>query len=486
MFSSNKRFAAKRILPNICHDQRGSVAVVAAAMVGALVVGTGVSVDLARAYSVKSKLQSAVDSAAVAVAANSPNATSVSGQMQSVANDFVKSNATQSGVSVATPTVSLTGQSVTIADTATVPTTFLAAAGFSNMTVSASSTALRTVSGLEVAMVLDNTASLSYVGATGKSNFIMLQTAANQLANALFGNQTSNNPLLRVGVVPYTGAVNPYTTGSGSTYVASSLISGNPSKSSNWTGCVVERYSTFGGVSSSYAGSSTIYNAVATDLDSTPAKAGYLQEYLNSGNGCPTPVQPLVNSLAPITTTINAMNDNGGSGTVGSVGIAWGYRLLSPNGPFAGAETVNPWGTPKWKKVVVLMTDGVNEETSSYNGFGEVTGNAPGKSGCSATEKNYNSGSCQSGGNYDIKAKGTSEIDAQEEAVCDALRAQGVTIFSVFLNSNTTPGPAIQYCAGTAPGNGANSGYYYLANNDTLVAAFTQIGQQLTTLRLTQ
>jgi Flp pilus assembly protein TadG len=486
MSNVKMRSAVKRLLSNICQDRRGSVAVVAAAMTGALVVGTGVSVDLARAYSVKSKLQSAVDSAAVAVAANSPNATSVSAQMQSVATDFVQSNATQSGVTVATPTVSLSGQSVTIADTATVPTTFLAAAGIANMTVSASSTALRTVSGLEVAMVLDNTASLSYVGATGKSNFVMLQAAANQLANALFGSTTSNNPLLRVGVIPYTGAVNPYTSGSGSTNVASSLISGNPVKSSSWTGCVVERYGTFSGVSSSYAGSATVYNALAKDLDTAPATAGYLLEYLNSGNGCPAVVQPLTNNLAPITATINAMNDTGGSGTVGSVGIAWGYRLLSPSGPFAAAETVNAWSTPKWKKAVVLMTDGVNEETSSYNGFGEVAGNAPGKSGCSATEKNYNSGSCQSGGNYDIKSNGIAEIDAQEEAVCDALRAQGVTIFSVFVNSNSTPGPAIKYCAGSTPGDGTNSGYFYQANNDTLVAAFTQIGQQLTTLRLTQ
>jgi Flp pilus assembly protein TadG len=480
--------ASQRILNHLLRNERGSIAVLAAGLAGVLVVGAGVSVDLARAYSVKSRLQAAVDSATVAVAANSPSATTVTAQMQSVATDFVQANAAQSGVTVNTPAVALAGQSLTISDTASVPTTFLNFAGVSSITVSASSTALRTVSGLEVAMVLDNTGSLSYVGATGKSNFVMLQAAANQLANALFGSATSNNPLLRVGVIPYTGAVNPYTSGSGKTVVASYLISGNPVKSGSWTGCVVENYNTFATVTSSYAGSSTVYNAVAQNMDAAPATAGYLLQYLNSGTGCPAAVQPLTNSLAPVTATINGMNDNGGSGTVGSVGIAWGYRLLSPNGPFAavGAETVNAWSTPKWKKAVVLMTDGVNEETSSYNGFGEVTGNAPGKSGCSSTEKNYNSGACQSGGNYDIKSKGIAQIDAEEEAVCDALRAQGVTIFSVFLNSNTTPGPAISYCAGTQPGDGTNSGYFYQASNDTLVAAFTQIGQQLTTLRVTQ
>jgi Flp pilus assembly protein TadG len=481
--------ASKRIFNKILREERGSVSALAAGLASVLVVGAGVSVDLARAYSAKNTLQSAVDAAAVAVAANSPNATTVTQQMQTVATDFVKANAVlTSGSTVATPALAINGQSLTISDSATVPTTFLQVAGLSNVTVTASSTALRAVSGLEVAMVLDNTASLSYVGATGQSNFKQLQAAANQLANVLFGSVTSNNPLLRVGVIPYTGAVNPYTTGTGKVNVASSLISGNPTKSGSWTGCVVERYGTYSPATTSYNGSATVYNAVASNLDSPVGTAGYLLEYLNSGTGCPTPVQPLINDLAPITAAINGMNDNGGSGTVGSVGIAWGYRLLSPNGPFAaaGAETVNGWSTPKWKKVVVLMTDGVNEETSSYNGFGDVTGNAPGKSGCSSTEKNYNSGSCESGTNYDINAHGTALIDAQEEAICDALRANGVTIFSVFLNSNTSPGPAISYCAGTQPGNGANSGYFYLANNDSLVTAFTAIGQQLTNLRLTQ
>jgi Flp pilus assembly protein TadG len=495
MIRWTKITAATPTFGEFYREDHGSVAVIAAALASVLVVGVGVSVDLARAYSAKSTLQSAVDAAALAVGANSPNATSVTAQMQAIATDFVKANASQGGtVSVGTPAVSISGQSVVVSDTAQVPTTFLQVAGVSTVTVGASGTALRSVSGLEAVLVLDNTGSLSYVGSTGQSNFKQLQTAANQLTAALFGGTTVNNPLLRVGVVPYTGAVNPYTTGSGTINVASSMISGSPKTSSSWSGCVVERYSTFSPVAPSYSGASSVYTAVAKDLDSTAASAGYLLQYLNpvvdfnSSSGCPTAVLPLTNTMAPVTSTIAAMNDNGGSGTVGSVGIAWGYRMLSPNGPFAidGAETVNPWTMPKWKKVVVLMTDGVNEETNAYNGFGEVSGNRPGKSGCSSTEKNYNSGSCESGTNYDINNDGITLIDAQEEAVCDALRANGVTIFSVFLNSNSTPGPAISYCAGTQPGNGTKSGYFYAATNENLIATFTSIGDQLTNLRLTQ
>ncbi len=61
-------------------------------------------------------------------------------------------------------------------------------------------------------------------------------------------------------------------------------------------------------------------------------------------------------------------------------------------------------------------------------------------------------GSCVSGTNYDINSDGISVIDAQEEAVCDALRANGVTIFSVFVNSGTAPGTGHQILRRDAAG----------------------------------
>ncbi len=505
MTRSVQRFAWQQACSRFLRNDRGSLAILFAASATVLVLGSGVSIDLAHAYSVKARLQSAVDSAALAVGANSPTATSVTPQMTTVADDFVSGNFPNGqGVTVGTVGVTLSGQSVTVAATATVSTTFLSVINMSSLQVAASGTATRALSGLEVVMVLDNTASLNCCG--NPTNFQQLQNGAKQLATTLFGSTVTNNAYLRVGVVPYTGAVNPYVTGSGSSYIASQMISGNPKTSSTWTGCVVERYSTFKGITASYAGSSATYSAVATDLDSAVTTAGYLQEYLNSGTGCPTTVLPMTNTLSKVTTTISAMSDGGGSGTIGSVGMAWGYRMLSPQGPFAAAETVNCWATqtcaantPNWKKVLILMTDGVNSfEGHSYNGFGENTGTNPGQSyttgsgksktttTCSKTEQNYNSGSCMSGTDYDISAGSGSVIDAQEEAICDALRARGVTIYSIFLNSGTTPGAAIQYCAGTTPGNGANSGYYYLEQNTTLVARFTSIGNLLTNLRLSQ
>ncbi len=83
-----------------------------------------------------------------------------------------------------------------------------------------------------------------------------------------------------------------------------------------------------------YSGASSIYTTVAANLDALAHVRRLSPAISELGRWLPDPRRcPLINSLAPVTSAINAMNDNGGSGTVGSIGVAWAYRLLSPNGP---------------------------------------------------------------------------------------------------------------------------------------------------------
>ena len=475
---------------------------------------------------VKSQLGAALDAAALAAGASS----GTTAQQQAVAAAYLAANFPGgNGVVLGTPTYSLSGSPITVTATAKVPTTFMQVVGINSLTVGATTQVMRTLEGLEVALVLDNTGSMMYpnTGASS-SNMAALKQAAGSLVTTLYGATTTNNPFLRVALVPYVAAVNP-----GS--IAPSMVSGSPtldtSDAKGWLGCVTERSSTFQNFSSSPS-----YTAVAADLDK-PANAtnGYLGQYswpaelvqsnskksyynecVNAGGSlvsqgvcnvyttgttstyttlanyawgsnsiygpnrsCPTPVVPLTNNLAPLISAIGVTSSNvaittggwgptssGGSGmsawnnggTMGSIGMAWGYRVLSPNGPYTKVSTVNPWTTPQWKKVVVLMTDGVNDFfDDQYTGFGP-----------------YQS------------AFTTTLVDKQEEAVCDALKAQGVTIYTVFFNSNSTPGPAISYCAGTQVGVG-NAAYYFNAQNQTdLANAFNTIGDILTNLRISQ
>lgn len=471
------------------HQQQGNIAVIAAISATVLVMATGVSVDLASAYSLKTRLQNAVDASALAVGANSPNATSVSNQMQSVADTMMAANLPNGhGITVTTPSVSISGQSVVISASATMSTSFMAIANVNSLTVSASGTALRSVSGLDVVLVLDNTASIS------SSNMTAIKSAARALADTVYGSTKSNNTAVRVSVVPFTGAVNPGSYAHGMVFGSAAGLSG----------CVVERYSTFSKVTTGYtstatSGGSLVYNLVAADLDTAVTSAANTLQQWNGSAGCPGAIQPLTNTEAGVASTISAMTNAGGSGTMGAIGVAWAYRVLSPGGPFGNgycwstAPTACSNQAPNihWKKVVVLMTDGIPEMTNAYNGFGNTNGSTTGACSTSTYAANNNlTTGCKSADNQLISASPSLMLaDMQESAVCDALRANGVTIYSIYFNDGTALPtsyvPAISYCAGTSIGNGTNSGnYYYAADVATLQAHFTTIGNSLTNLRL--
>ena len=112
------------------------------------------------------------------------------------------------------------------------------------------------------------------------------------------------------------------------------------------------------------------------------------------------------------------------------------------------------------------MTDGVNEihQNNSKNDYTGDPSTTP-----SATQ-----------------VPSASTIDAEEEAVCDALKSNGVIIYSVFLNSGSTPGPAISYCAGTVAKKGDPTYYYNASNQTALYAAFASIANDLTNLRISK
>ena len=235
---------ALRSLRSFLRGERGSVAVLFAAVVVPMVIGIGVSTDLMRAYSAKSRLGSALDAAALAAGA----AGGTSAQLTALATSYLNINfPAGNGVTLGAPTINVASDPITITATASVQTAFLQIVGVPTITVSASTSVLRTLSGLEVALVLDNTGSLQDYSVGGVTNIMALKAAAANLVIKLFGTTTTANPLLRVAIVPYVASVNP-----GS--VASSMIKSpptlTPSSASGWTGCVVERTSTFQNFSS--------------------------------------------------------------------------------------------------------------------------------------------------------------------------------------------------------------------------------------------
>jgi len=537
MLSPSSPAAFKRSLRKFPANERGSVALMAAAVVTTMVIAVGVSTDLMRAYSAQSQLSAALDAAALAAGASTGSTASLT----TLANNYLTANfPASSGITVSVTSMSVSTNPVTITANAAVPTAFLQMVGVSTINVTATTQVTRQMRGLEVAFVLDNTGSMmDPTNVASTSNMAALKQAAGQVVTKLFGGTTTNNPLLRVSLVPFTASVNPVPTyiPNGSTtsaaFAASLISSGtNPSyipstytystpvtDANKWMGCVKES-SAFTGM-----GSSPTSSAAATALDTAITTSSgaftpyYWQpEWKNTSNSqcylasshstlastgvcntwtagsspnssvsatpwvwgsnsvvgpnrsCPTPVVPLTNNMAPLISAIGVNSDGtantssgmgawNNGGTTGSVGMAWGYRALSPSGPYTSISTVNPWTTNLWQKAVVLMTDGTNEYyDDQYTAYGP-----------------YQS------------TFAVSTIEAQEKAICDALRNKGVIIYSIFFNTSTPATTlAVRYCAGTTAGSG-NDAYFYNAKNQTdLSNAFNTIGNQLSNLRVSQ
>jgi Flp pilus assembly protein TadG len=215
-------------------DRAGHVAVTLALAAIPLVFATGAGIDYARGLVVRSNMADALDAAGLAVGkqtskpANCPGTTSAERtactNMQAIAQLFFNANYKQDtygGVGTI-PTVGITivNQSVTLTATDNVPTTFLAVAdrmvnstALDNMAIGASSTVVWGQTKLWVALVLDNSGSMSNNG-----KMTALKSASQSLLTTLQGaSQTAGD--VEVGIIPFTNDVNQGTSTTTATWL---------------------------------------------------------------------------------------------------------------------------------------------------------------------------------------------------------------------------------------------------------------------------
>jgi hypothetical protein len=132
-------------------------------------------------------------------------------------------------------------------------------------------------------------------------------------------------------------------------------------------------------------------------------------------------------------------------------------------------------------KVVVLMTDGDNTELGSSSA-GTATSN-PGLYTAYGFPNQNNlalpSGECTTGGDC---SAGEQEIDNRTTAVCGAMKAQGIIIYTIALGTGISSNSQtlLRNCA-TSPS------YYFLSpTTSQLQTIFQQIGDSLANLRISQ
>lgn len=148
--------------------------------------------------------------------------------------------------------------------------------------------------------------------------------------------------------------------------------------------------------------------------------------------GCPDPVLRLTKNQGQAISKIEGLNywDNGG--TIISEGLMWAWRTLSPNAPYADGKAYNTTGL---KKVIVLMTDGVNElNDNDNNAVSQWTGNLSEYTayGYMGANRLYWTNNVQ---NY---AAATTFLDNRLLQACANAKAAGVKIYTVLFSANLT------------------------------------------------
>ncbi len=213
-------------------------------------------------------------------------------------------------------------------------------------------------------------------------------------------------------------------------------------------------------------------------------RSGSLSESSNrSPNaGCQLPaVLPLQPSRAAAESVINAMQPIAYGGTHFNLGMAWGWRVLSPN--YRGL-----WGSPSLStlpgdyetalrdKVVVILTDGQNEwisETFNNNSYNYDSYIYSDYSGYTRLEAGLLGVTTESGA--------VTVMNGRFTRLCNAMRARGIIVYTILLGTSApATAPVFQACA-TQP-----EYYFFAPAASDLNGIFTQIGNQLRRLRISR
>ena len=525
-------------------NRRGSVAITVAICMVVLIGLAGFAIDLERLWALKSRLQTSLDAAALLAAREISSST-----MQADATELFWSNflpgagggsSQLPGVFGSTSAtlgfaVSSDKSTVTITATATMPVSFIAILpGIPNtFTVSDQASATPGGSGLEVALVLDNTGSMAQSdGSTSQTKLQALQSAVGDLLNILYGPNNDTVPNLWVSVIPFVTGIN---VGNGSTQRSwlSSLPTAAQYKGGTtqytWSGCVQARWANDDDETdvppathlfAPYFADDT-YDKYGTDTGNRPtcySQYAYsntvcmgdndwgapssVQTGSNPGvqagltfgpnRGCPTALLPLTASKNTILTMVDNLT-TAYSGTIIGLGVQGGWFTLSPKWRGSGGwgnavlphnyMTQTPAPSPPIQKVVILVSDGDNT-------WGYAEPLAPGNQSPPATlympygrlSINNNPLNINISGNLATTSNNADAVlDTRWQAVCTNMKNAGITIYVIGLGvSDTNARTQLTNCA-TSPSN-----YLESPTASTLAASFTTVGSQLSNIRLTQ
>jgi Flp pilus assembly protein TadG len=492
-----------------------------------ILLAVGIAVDYGRALVVRERMAEAADAAALAIGSWQGKSEA---ELKQRAQQFFDANYPPSKIgTVGKLDVKFVGDDIKVHVDALVPTTFMKLANINTMDVGADATITKKQRNIEVVLVLDVTGSMNSGG-----KLSAMKNAAVKMVEILFDGKSTSDTL-KIGVVPFSGAVNVGSSNQNAswidtaTYPNNSAIAKEDFAYSNgqnaftllsnlgktWSGCVRERADPYEltdtapgssaatkwapyfapdepnssnnncntDYTNSYIRDGSWSGAVCPqsgDTSSAAKRQCFTGKYKNStscsqGTGpqlnCPPSTVLGMTSLK--STVTSKINNLSADGfTVIPAGLLWGWRAVSPGAPYTEGA---PYTDEKWVKAVVLLTDGDNDVNAGSNGI---------------NKSDYNAFGYAKSGHLGNKNGSTAEdtLDAKTLTVCNSIKTASadnpIRLYTIGFQVSSNAQSLLKNCASTDEQ--GNKLFYNSPSNDQLASIFEDIAQGLSELRIAQ
>jgi len=441
-------------------DESGSILIPAAFTLTILIGLIGGAVDLIRASLIESKLQSALDNAALSASSLSNDQ-----PVGQVISEYIMANLGDyedqiDDFNIPTPVVDENDnlKEVMIRAEGKVPTFFLRAIGIDSLPIGVAVTAIQGQSNTEISLVLD----ISY--SMRNQKIANLKTAAVAFVGEMLDDATAETTTINL--VPYGGTVN---VGTLFDHFAIGLgdpdVNLDPSEAQYGTADVTEQFRFTDG------DGCIEYRQVEFDSEDIPPANSRSQlpdfwRFNNENRWCPYVTSSLLlNSNNPAALNTAIQNFTLSDGTGSEIGMLWGYRALSPNWrSLIGGDVIDrpaDFDDEDTIKVIVWMSDGGTTAQIRPRNPEDIPADTQNRDNRRA-----------------ISSRGANR--QRLLAVCDQARDNDIIVFTI--GFQITPGDFkeqdLQDCA-------SSLGHYYLVEDLDIADAFESIASSIGVLRIT-
>jgi Flp pilus assembly protein TadG len=407
------------LLARFWNNRRGSIVPLAALSIIPLIAGVGAAVDYSRANAARASFQAALDSTALSLSKSASGQSAA--DLQTAAAATFKAVLDRADIN-----------NVTVAS-GSIPADFVNFLGVDNITINASTTSTWGNTRLRVALVLDNTGSMSR-----DNKMTALKTATQSLLTQLHDAATAPEDVY-VSIVPFNKDVNIGASNVDASWLrwdlweaqngscSSGWYSSQSSCTNNggvwtaaahgtWNGCVTDRDQNYDTTNDAPLAGATLYPA---------------EQY----SSCPAELMGLSNNWTTLSAKVDDMQPKGNTNQ--AIGLQMGWQSLTAS-PFT-VPAMDP--NYHYTQAIILLSDGLNTQDRWYSS--------------------------------------SSAIDARQQTTCDNIKAAGIVIYTVQVNTGGDPtSTLLQNCASDS------SKFFLLTSADQIVTTFNQIGTALSDLRL--